>query len=112
MPAGLLPLLYSACDLMVFPSLFEGFGFPVLEALACGTPVVCSNTSAMQELAGQLVPTFSPTEPEEIFHCMENAVSKGADNEMRARGMEYAKTFDWRTAARQVMEVYRTVAGT
>jgi len=110
-PAKSLPLLYSGCDLMVFPSLFEGFGFPIIEALACGASVICSRSSSMEELAGNLIPTFDPLDPNAIFECMETAVSQGYDAEQRARGMEYALTFDWRNTARNVMEIYRSVGG-
>lgn len=109
-PGDSLPLLYSGCDLMVFPSLFEGFGFPVLEALACGAPVACSNTSAMKEIAGGAAQTFNPYSTDEIFACMENSVSKGVNAETRAHGMEHAFTFDWQTAARRVMGVYESLA--
>lgn len=109
-PAASLPLLYSACDLMVFPSLFEGFGFPIVEALACGAPVACSNTSSMREIASGWLPVFDPADPEAIFRCMETAVSGGWSLAMRQRGMEYARSFDWRKTARATMEVYRSVA--
>ena len=108
-PAKSLPLLYSGCDLMVFPSLFEGFGFPIIEALACGAPVICSNSSSMGELAGNRIPTFDPLDSNAIFECMETAGSRGCDPEQRAHGMEYALTFDWRSTARRVMEIYRSV---
>lgn len=110
-PAGSLPLLYSGCDLMIFPSLFEGFGFPIIEALACGTAVICAKGSSMRELAGNLIPTFDPLDPNDIFESMEGAVSRERNAEERARGMEYAKTFNWRGTARRVMEIYRSVAG-
>jgi glycosyltransferase involved in cell wall biosynthesis len=108
-PLKSLPLLYSGCDLMVFPSLFEGFGFPIVEALACGAPVICSNTSSMREIAGDLLPTFDPTDSDALFQCLENTLSKGWDPEIRARGTEYASTFDWRKSARSVMEIYRSL---
>jgi glycosyltransferase involved in cell wall biosynthesis len=110
-PAKSLPLLYSGCDLMVFPSLFEGFGFPIIEALACGASVICANGSSMSELAGTLIPTFDPLDPNALFVCMEETVARGRDAERRARGMEYALTFDWRRTARSVMEIYRSVIG-
>ncbi|QBG48762.1 glycosyltransferase family 1 protein [Verrucomicrobia bacterium S94] len=108
-PIKSLTLLYSACDLMIFPSLFEGFGLPIIEALACGAPVICSNTSSMKELAGDLIPTFDPESPESIFHTLENTLSKDWTEQKRAEGMAYAKTFDWRTTAERVVEIYRSV---
>jgi len=104
-----LPLLYSGCDLMVFPSLFEGFGLPIIEALACGAPAICSNTSAMRELAADLIPTFDPADSDAIFECIEAAVSAGQDAGTRGRGIEFALRFNWRETARNVMEVYRSV---
>ncbi|VGO16946.1 N-acetylgalactosamine-N,N'-diacetylbacillosaminyl-diphospho-undecaprenol 4-alpha-N-acetylgalactosaminyltransferase [Pontiella desulfatans] len=108
-PVKSLPLLYSGCDLMVFPSLFEGFGFPIVEALACGAPVACSNTSSMKEIAGDLLPTFDPTDPEALFRSMERTVAQGWSPEMRTRGTDYALTFDWRKTAERVLEVYRSL---
>ncbi|MDF7808876.1 glycosyltransferase family 1 protein [Pontiellaceae bacterium B12219] len=108
-PLKSLPLLYSACDLMVFPSVFEGFGFPIIEALACGSPVICSNTSSMKEIAGDLVPTFDPMDSNAIFQALECALSKGWNAEMRARGTDYADSFEWRKTARNVMEIYRSL---
>jgi len=108
-PLHILPLLYSGCDLMVYPSLYEGFGFPIVEALACGAPVVCSNTSSMKELAGDWIPTFDPTRANGIFECIESTVSTGWSASKRAHGMVYAKSFDWRETAREVMKVYTSV---
>lgn len=109
-PAKSLPLLYASCDMMVFPSLFEGFGFPVLEALACGAPVACSNTSSMSEIAGDVVPTFDPDKSDAIYRAMAAAVSAGRNNETQAGGIEYARRFDWRETAQNVMEIYRSLA--
>ena len=108
-PLKSLPLLYSGCDAMVYPSLFEGFGFPIVEALACGAPVVCSNTSSMREIAGDRLPTFDPMSPDEIFQHLEQAVAKGMDIGRRASGMEYASRFDWRKTAQEVKGVYQAV---
>lgn len=109
-PAQTLPLLYSGCDLMIYPSLFEGFGFPIVEALACGAPVICSATSSMKEIAGTLLPTFDPSSTDHMLRVLTNTVSKGWSAEKRARGMEFAQTFDWRNTARNVMGVYSSVA--
>lgn len=108
-PKKSLPLLYGGCDLMVFPSLFEGFGFPIIEALACGAPVVCSRTSAMKELAGDLLPIFDPMDSEDIFRTIETVVSTGWDPDRRSQGMEYASCFTWRESARKVMDVYHAI---
>ncbi|MCF7849967.1 MAG: glycosyltransferase family 4 protein [Kiritimatiellales bacterium] len=108
-PVKTLPLLYSGCDMMIYPSLFEGFGFPIVEALACGAPVICSNTSSMKEIAGELVPTFNPGSADEIFQTLENTLSKGWNEERCAKGLEYADGFDWRKTAQQVMGVYQSV---
>ncbi|MCK4563615.1 MAG: glycosyltransferase family 4 protein [Verrucomicrobia bacterium] len=108
-PMKSLPLLYSGCDLMVYPSLFEGFGFPIVEALACGAPVICSNTSSMKEIAGTRIPTFDPTSPDEIFQLLEAAVAKDWGARQRADGMEYALTFDWRKTAQKVKGVYQSI---
>jgi glycosyltransferase involved in cell wall biosynthesis len=108
-PLKSLPLLYSGCDLMIYPSLFEGFGFPIIEAQACGAPVICSNTSSMEEIAGSLVPTFNPMDVEDMLQSLERAVFKGWNAEMSERGIEHAYTFDWRETARQIMGVYRSL---
>jgi hypothetical protein len=65
----------------------------------------------MNELADNLIPTFDPMNSNALFECMVEAVSRGWDAEERARGMEYALGFDWRSTARSVMEIYRTTAG-
>lgn len=101
-----LPAFYSTCDLMAFPSLFEGFGFPIVEALACGAPVICADTSSMSEIAGDVVPKFDPFDSDAIFQCMANILSDGWNDEQRAAGLAYAKQFDWSLAARKTMDIY------
>lgn len=101
-----IPALYSGCTLMVYPSLFEGFGFPILEALACGAPVICSNTSSMRELAGDRIATFNPEKPEEIAGRMEEALSRERTPEKRATDLAYAAGFLWSKTARSTMDVY------
>lgn len=102
-----LPLLYSACELAVYPSLFEGFGFPIVEALACGAPVVCSNTSSMAEIAGDCVPKFDPAREEGIAAAIAAELRRGRSEERSARGRAYAAGFTWEAAARATLDVYR-----
>jgi len=107
-----IPHFYSACEVMVYPSLFEGFGFPIVEAMACGAPVICSNTTSMKEIAGDLAPTFDPLNVDAIAAALEDALRRGKNPALAERSIAYAATFDWRDTARKVMEVYRKVAET
>ena len=105
-----LPAFYSACDLMAFPSLFEGFGFPIVEALACGAPVICSDTSSMSEIAGNVVPKFDPHSTDSIFQCLEKTLSEGWSEEKRQAGLAYAAQFNWDVAAHKTLEIYERAA--
>lgn len=109
-PPDDLPALYSACELMAYPSLFEGFGFPILEALACGAPVICSNTTAMREIAGGIAPTFDPAAVPAIAAALENALARPWSADDARRAIAYARTFDWAQTVRQVLAVYRAAA--
>jgi glycosyltransferase involved in cell wall biosynthesis len=109
-PQADLPALYSAADLFVFPSLYEGFGLPALEALACGTPVVASNVSALPEVVGDAALQVSPLDVEALADAMDRLLR---DDRLRAdlreRGLQRAAQFSWEKAARQTAEVYRRV---
>ena len=80
-PTEDVPLLYQGCDLMIFPSLYEGFGFPILESLASGAKVICSNIPAFQEIGKDFVEFFDPYNPHMIFLVMNNALSKKESSE-------------------------------
>jgi glycosyltransferase involved in cell wall biosynthesis len=105
-PAGDLPALLSGARLFVFPSLYEGFGLPVLEAMSCGTPVVCSNASSLPEVAGDAAVLVDPLDVEDLAMAMERVLS---DEELRAelieRGFEQARKFSWERCARETLDV-------
>ena len=109
-PEGDLPALLSGASLFVFPSLYEGFGLPVLEAMACGTPVVCSNVSSLPEVAGEAAILVDPLDVEELATAMERVLG---DEELRAelteRGFEQARRFSWEKCARQTLDVLERV---
>jgi glycosyltransferase involved in cell wall biosynthesis len=103
--------LYSGARAFVFPSLYEGFGFPVLEAMACGTPVICSNTSSLPEVAGEAALLVNPAEVGELAGAMRRVLS---DDALRAdlvrRGFEQAGKFSWERAARETLAVLEAAA--
>lgn len=107
-----LPALYSAADLFVFPSLYEGFGLPVLEAMACGAPVVCSDTSSLPEVAGDAALLVNPTDVRALAAAIERVLTDEALRaSLQARGLERARRFTWEEAARRTLEVYQQVLG-
>jgi len=110
-PLAHIRLLYSHADLFVFPSLYEGFGFPVLEAMACGAPVITSNSTALPEVAGDAAILVNPENEGELGSAMFRALEDPAlQMTLRTRGFERAKQFSWEKAARQTLEVYREVS--
>ena len=106
-----LPALMSGARLFVFPSLYEGFGFPVLEAMACGVPVVCSNTSSLPEVAGEAALLVDPTDVSALAAAMRQALIQ---TELRARlidaGQKQAARFSWERAARATLAALEEAA--
>jgi glycosyltransferase involved in cell wall biosynthesis len=110
-PDADLPVLYSLADLFVFPSLYEGFGLPPLEAMACGRPVLCSNTSSLPEVVGDAGVLVSPFDIDGLADAMADLLG---DPDRRAalgrRGIERAREFTWAKSAERLLDVYRRVA--
>ena len=101
--------LYSAAACFVFPSLGEGFGIPPLEAMACGTPVVSSDRSALPEATGGAALLVDPERPEQLADAVRSVLEDGAA--WRERGLAHAAGFTWERTAERTHEVYREVAG-
>jgi glycosyltransferase involved in cell wall biosynthesis len=107
LPYDKLPSIYNLARIMVFPSLFEGFGMPVLEAMACGCPVVCSNVTSIPEVGGTAVHYFDPASPEQIADSiMKLWHDDDALFNMRANGIERARLFSWERTSRETLKVY------
>ncbi len=105
-----LPVIYSMADLFVYPSLYEGFGIPIVEAMSCGTPVITSNISSMPEVAGGAALIVEPSRPEDIAEKIVEALGNGElMRSLREKGLERAKDFSWQKNARETMDVYREV---
>lgn len=110
-PAADLPALYSAADLFVFPSLYEGFGLPALEAMACGTPVVTSSVSALPEVVGDAALQVNPLDIEALAEAMERLLrDDGLRTDLRERGLRRAEEFSWERTARATLSVYGRAA--
>lgn len=103
-------LLYNSADLFVYPSIYEGFGLPVIEAMACGTPVVTSNVSSLPEVAGDAAVLVDPYNVDDIANAIYNVIN---DNELREslidKGLKRAKEFSWEKAAKETLEVFEEV---
>jgi glycosyltransferase involved in cell wall biosynthesis len=111
-PAQDMPLLYNLADLFVYPSLYEGFGLPVLEAMACGCPVVCSNLTSLPEVAGEAALMVDPRDISALADAMYVALT---DPQIRAsligKGLTRAASFSWKETARKTLDVFEKVAG-
>lgn len=103
-PSSDLAALYSGAKALVYPSLYEGFGLPILEAFACGCPVVTSNLSSMSEIAGQAAVLVDPNDVNSIAGGIEKALR--GPKRLIDRGLERVKKFSWEKAAKMTLEVY------
>ena len=101
--------LYSSSALTVFPSLYEGFGFPVIEAYACKAPVICSNNSSLKEIAKDHSLLFDPFNVDEIAQAIEAGLTSSYREKNVERAKKYALTYNWGKCAKEVLNVYKKV---
>ena len=105
-----LPSFYKNAELFVFPSLYEGFGIPILEAFACSCPLVCSNTSSLPEIAGNAAEYFDPYDEESISIAIENVLNNSQrKEELRENGKERLKYFSWEQTAKSTKKLYESI---
>src|SRR5581483_5076146 len=101
-----LPALYSGAVAMIYPSLYEGFGLPPLEAMACGTAVVTSNTTSLPEVVGSAALLVDPENTESISHAIRTIVLESATRDsLRAKGLVRAETFSWERCVRETRAI-------
>ena len=102
--------IYRQASLFVYPSLYEGFGIPPLEAMSLDCPVACSNTSSMPEVVGNAAIQFDPYEVDSIANALEAVVTNSAlQADLRQRGRDRLQAFSWDRCALETLNVYRKV---
>ena len=112
-PDRTLAILYRLAAVFVFPSLYEGFGLPPLEAMASGTPVITSNVSSLPEVVGDAALLVDPLQPEAIADAMRRVLTDSALRaDLRGRGLIRARQFSWERSIRRVREIYGEVLDT
>jgi glycosyltransferase involved in cell wall biosynthesis len=104
-------MLYNAASFFVFPSRYEGFGLPILEAMACGAPVIAANNSSIPEVAGDAAILVDAELPAMMAHAMVRLLEDDAlRHEMSARSLHRATAFSWQRCARETLAVYQSIA--
>jgi len=102
-----LALAYNCASVFVYPSLYEGFGLPPLEAMACGTPVITSNTASLPEVVGNAALLFDPGRVDEIAAALTKSLNPDTAQSLRQKGLARASGFSWQETARQTLAYYR-----
>lgn len=107
-----MPALYSGAEVFLFPSLYEGLGLPVLEAFACGTPVITSNVSSLPEVGGDAAVYINPKDSKDIRTSLVKVLkNENLKSQMIKNGFKQARKFSWSRAAEQTLDVYKEVLG-
>ena len=102
--------MYRGATLFVFPSLYEGFGLPLIEAMACGVPVISSNTSSMPEVVGGAALLVDPLDADQMAAAIARVLCDEALGErLRQQGIARARQFSWATSARQTLDLYASL---
>jgi glycosyltransferase involved in cell wall biosynthesis len=112
LPAADLPAVYNGASAFVLPSHYEGFGFPVLEAMGCGVPAIISNRASLPEIGGEAALTVDPDDPDALADALRRVLADSALREsMRAKGLEQVKRFTWEKTVQKTLELYNQVLG-
>lgn len=105
-----MPLIYAGADVCVMPSTIEGFGLPVLEAMACGTPVVSSRAASLPEIGGEAVLYFDSDQPDELAEQIDRILSSATlTDQLRKKGLERARLFTWEASADKHVNIYQNL---
>jgi len=108
-----MPALFNGAELFVFPSLYEGFGMPILEAMACGVPVACSNTSSLPEVVGEAGVMFDPYDVDSMTAAIHRALTdEELRTQLRQQGLQRAKWFSWKRCAQKTLDVLEEIGNT
>jgi glycosyltransferase involved in cell wall biosynthesis len=111
-PSADLPVIYNLAEFFVFPSIYEGFGLPVVEAMACGTPVITANSSSLAEIAEGVAETIDPHDTEQLTAAIVRlARDRDRRQELCARGVARAQEFSWARTAKEMLALYSRAAG-
>ncbi len=112
LPAADLPTIYNGAGLFALPSHYEGFGFPVLEAMGCGTPAIISDRASLLEIGGDAALKVDPDDPDDLADAMRRVLTDSVLRDaMRARGLEQVKQFTWEKTVRETLDLYNQVLG-
>lgn len=98
--------LYNLIDLFVFPSLYEGFGLPVIEAMACGAKVACSNSSSLLEVGGKCIPYFDPKDISDMKKVIEGELKREDTDSDKQKRIEWARNFNWKKTSEEVKDAF------